>query len=160
MRIAVEQQIIADRSVILRRALPDEILALRHAELRAGLPIDTARFRGDEATTTMHYGAFLDDDQINIGCVSFVLNPWDGQDAYQLRGMATRADLARRGIGSALMLFAQRDLASSTDIRVLWCNARVPAVGFYESHGWTVVSDPFDIPTAGPHVRMTFTLAP
>jgi len=38
--------------------------------------------------------------------------------------------------------------------RLLWCNARVPAVGFYESLGWRVVSERFEIPTAGPHVKM------
>jgi hypothetical protein len=37
---------------------------------------------------------------------------------------------------------------------LLWCNARVPAVPFYREMGWAVVSEPFEIPTAGPHVRM------
>ena len=32
---------------------------------------------------------------------------------------------------------------------------RAPAVPFYQRAGWTVVSDVFDIPTAGPHHRMT-----
>ena len=37
---------------------------------------------------------------------------------------------------------------------LLWCNARTPAVGFYENMRWRVVSAPFEIPTAGPHVKM------
>ena len=41
----------------------------------------------------------------------------------------------------------------------LWCNARTPAVGFYQRMGWAVVSDVFEIPTAGPHVRMTKRLS-
>ena len=38
--------------------------------------------------------------------------------------------------------------------RLLWCNARVPAMGFYQKLAWQVVSDEFHIPTAGPHVKM------
>jgi hypothetical protein len=40
---------------------------------------------------------------------------------------------------------------------LLWCNARrtIPAAGFYQKQGWTIVSDIFEIPTAGPHVKMS-----
>ena len=43
---------------------------------------------------------------------------------------------------------------------LLWCNARVPYVPFYEAMGWRVVSGQFEIPTAGPHVKMLKRLAP
>jgi GNAT superfamily N-acetyltransferase len=36
----------------------------------------------------------------------------------------------------------------------LWCNARAPAIGFYARNGFTTKGGFFDIPTAGPHVRM------
>jgi hypothetical protein len=35
-----------------------------------------------------------------------------------------------------------------------WCNARVVALAFYRAQGWIVISDEYDIPTAGPHRRM------
>jgi predicted GNAT family N-acyltransferase len=37
---------------------------------------------------------------------------------------------------------------------LLWCNARTPAVRFYQKQGWTPVGEEFDVPLAGPHVRM------
>ncbi len=142
------------RRVRLRPATIGEIVALRHAELRAGLPRETAEFDGDDAPTTRHYGGFVDGDA--VACASFMLAPRDDARAYQLRGMAIRGDLARRGIGAALLRFALGDVAGATAVTRFWCNARVPAVPFYRAMGWAVVSDVFDVPTAGPHRVMTF----
>ena len=65
--------------------------------------------------------------------------------------MATRADFVRRGVGAALLIFAVDALRPAP---LLWCNARIGAVPFYRRLGWRVVSDVFDVPTVGPHVRM------
>ena len=135
--------------MIVRRATVGEILMLRHAELRAGLPLATAHFDGDAEPTTIHVGAF-DRDGV-VGCASWMRRPYDGLPAYQLRGMATRADRLQRGIGRAVLRFGEEAVLTTTDVRLLWCNARVPAVPFYERLAWQVISAPFDIPTAGPH---------
>jgi len=135
--------------VIVRRATLAEILALRHAELRAGLPRATAEFDGDDEATTLHVGAF-DGGEV-IGCASWMRRDREGVAAYQLRGMATRADRVRRGVGRAVLRLGEQEIAATSDVRLLWCNARVPAVPFYEGEGWRVVSAEFDIPTAGPH---------
>jgi GNAT superfamily N-acetyltransferase len=137
--------------VIVRRATLDEILALRHAELRTGLPRETARFDGDDEPATVHVGAF-DGDAV-VGCASFMRRPYDGRPAWQLRGMATRADRRGTGVGAAVLRFGVELVRRVTPL--LWCNARVPAVPFYERQGWTIMSDVFDIPTAGPHRVMT-----
>ena len=42
----------------------------------------------------------------------------------------------------------------------MWCNARTPAVGFYQRHGWVVASEEFEVKTAGPHFKMTLKLPP
>jgi len=137
-----------------RRATLAEIFALRHAELRPGLPEETARFAADDEPGARHFGAFLPEGAC-VGCASFVPRPWQGAPALQLRGMATRADLVRTGVGRALLRFAEEELAAERGARpLLWCNARVGAVGFYERLGWTVVSDVFDVPTVGPHRAM------
>jgi GNAT superfamily N-acetyltransferase len=65
--------------------------------------------------------------------------------------MATRSDLARRGIGGALLAFAVEALLAEPGPRLLWCNARVSALAFWERAGWAVASDVFDIPGVGPH---------
>lgn len=135
----------------LRRATRDEILPLRHAELRAGLPVESARFDGDDDPATRHYGAFLPASGENVGCVSCMRVPREGADAWQVRGMATRGDLVRRGIGHVLLSFAVAALRAEDGPRLLWCNARTTALGFWEHEGWTVASDVFDIPGVGPH---------
>jgi GNAT superfamily N-acetyltransferase len=150
-----------DARVRLRRAAIDEILHLRHAELRAGLPIESASFDGDHDASTRHFGAFVVDAggaggrsggaEAVVGCASFMVRPYEGNPAYQLRGMATRADLARRGIGGTLLRVAITELRARDGATLFWCNARVPAVPFYARMGWRVVSDVFDVPTAGPH---------
>ena len=138
---------------MVRSATLGEIFALRHAELRPGLPPEEARFDGDEEPTTRHFGAFLGDGAV-VGCASFVRRPWAGEPACQLRGMATRADHVRRGIGAELLRFAEETLRAEDGPRLFWCNARLTAVPFYERVGWVVVSDVFDVPSVGPHRAM------
>lgn len=128
------------------------VLPLRHAVLRAGLPPETAVFPGDDAPTTRHVAAVNDTGDV-IGCLTLHLNSWNGTPAYQLRGMATAPDYRGKGLGRALLTSAE-DFVRTTPIRTIWCNARTPAAGFYTAMGWHIVSEPFDIPTAGPHVKM------
>ena len=140
----------------VRAAAPTEVIDLRHAVLRAGLPRKTAIFDGDDLPTSRHFVA-TSNGRI-IGCVTLVLSEWEGQPAYQLRGMAVEPSLQRLGVGRKL-LKAVDDFIRATDIKHLWCNARTPAVPFYERHGWTIASDEFVVPTAGPHFRMTKSFA-
>ena len=140
--------------VVVRRATLAEIMALRHAELRPGRPLDAARFDGDGDPTTRHFAAFLQNDPDAVGCASAMARPWEGESAFQLRGMATRAALVRRGIGAALLRFLEPAICAEAGVRLLWCNARRAAVPFYRRLGWEVVSDEFDIPTVGPHHTM------
>ena len=172
--------------VVVRRATLDEIFALRHAELRPGLPHASAEFDGDTSPTTRHFAAFAARTQLASGrvatssheagglapsddadglatpsptaiaCASFMVEPYAGRAAHQLRGMVTRADLVRRGIGGALLRYAIADLVAHDDARLFWCNARVAAVPFYRRMGWEIASDVFDVPTVGPHRAMTF----
>ena len=58
-------------------------------------------------------------------------------------------------MGRQLIGRAEEALAREGRAGLLWCNARLPAVGFYQKLGWAAVSDVFEIPTAGPHVKMT-----
>jgi GNAT superfamily N-acetyltransferase len=139
---------LAGHDVLLRPAILAEIVALRHAILRPGLPPESAVFDGDEAPSTCHFGAF--DGLAAVGCLSFMRNDRGGP-AHQLRGMATAAAARGTGVGRALLHFADGALVAATGIRGLWCNARVESIGFYERVGWEVVSDVFDVPGVGPH---------
>jgi GNAT superfamily N-acetyltransferase len=141
--------------VAVRRAVVEEIVDLRHAELRRGQPRETAYFAGDDAPETRHYAALAGD--LVVGCASFVRaslpERWPDAPALQLRGMATRSDLVGRGVGRTLLDAATADLYADGEAR-LWCNARVSARGFYERLGWRVISPPFDVVAIGPHVKM------
>lgn len=146
--------------VQVRRAKPQDVIDLRHAVLRAGLPRETAIFPGDDSPATVHVVAVDEKDAV-VGCATIVPSVWDGHNAWQLRGMAVAPAMQRSGVGG-LMLKALQRIAheSAGDVRLMWCNARSPAVGFYRRHGWTVASDEFVIETAGPHVKMTLKLPP
>jgi GNAT superfamily N-acetyltransferase len=144
----------------IRRVGVEKILDLRHRILRAGLPPESARFEGDEAETTVHWAAFTVEasgraGEQAVGCLSLMLNSFEGEPAWQLRGMAVDDPQQGRGLGRELLTHAEKALETGSQGRLLWCNARVPAAGFYQKHGWTIVSEIFEIPTAGPHVKMS-----
>lgn len=143
--------------VRVRRAGAGDVVDLRHAILRAGLPRETAVFENDDNPESRHVVA-VDADGRTVGCATFHFTTWDGGPAWQLRGMATDPAFRGTGLGKAMLAFAESGLRAETPVRQLWCNARVPAIGFYERLGWHVVSEPFEVPTAGPHVKMTKSL--
>lgn len=124
--------------------------------LREGLPRSEAIFPGDDAPTSRHYGVFRGDRA--LCCATLHLNAWEGEPAWQLRGMATAPEVRGQGLGRRVMELIEQDVRARATggqpVLLLWCNARVPAVEFYRRMGWQVVSESFEIPTAGPHVRM------
>ena len=143
----------------IRPAAASEVVDLRHAVLRAGLPRETAIFAGDDLPTTRHFVATAPPEDRIVGCVTILQSLWETQPAWQLRGMAIEPTLQRAGVGSKLLAsveqFVTGERSSPTPpAHLLWCNARVPASGFYVKHGWRIVSDVFDIPSAGPHLKM------
>jgi GNAT superfamily N-acetyltransferase len=144
------------RSLRIGPAKLSEILPLRQRVLRIGFDIEQAKFPGDENPTTLHAAVF---DHANaISCATLMLDPWDDQPAWRLRGMTTDSGWQSRGIGTALLQYlidwAITDPPIFQPISIFWCNARVPAIAFYERLGWTVASDEFVFPTAGPHRKM------
>jgi GNAT superfamily N-acetyltransferase len=135
----------------IQRVVAEIILPLRHAVLRADCPPAAAHFAGDAASSTIHLAALA--DGVAVACASYMVAPFDGERAYQLRGMATHPAWRGRGLGRLLLEHAEL-LLRDDPIRLRWCNARTSAIGFYAKMGWTVASGEFDIPTAGPHRRM------
>ena len=138
----------------IRPAEAYELIDLRNAVLRPGLPRALAMFPGDSDPSTRHFAA--EHDGAIVGCVTLRLSDWNNEPAWQLRGMAVAPLHQRRGIGAQLVAVMERSIRESpADVpRLLWCNARVPAVAFYERQGWDVASREFEIPHSGPHVQM------
>jgi predicted GNAT family N-acyltransferase len=136
----------------IRRALLSEILPLREEVMIRGTARTSPAFEGDQADSTLHFGTFDDSGQC-LGCLSLMRADVEDVPAYQLRGMAVEPAQRRRGIGRDLVEAAV-DFAGNDGQFGFWCNAREPAVPFYESIGWRRVGDWFDIEGVGPHHRM------
>jgi GNAT superfamily N-acetyltransferase len=84
---------------------------------------------------------------------------WEGEPAYQLRGMATAPGWQRRGLGKNLLVYSENSIADLGVGSIIWCNARLGALDFYLRQGWTRASEVFEIPGVGPHYRLSKTLA-
>ena len=143
----------------VRPATLDEIAPLRHRILRAGLPFSEAHFKGDDAPTSRHAAAFDPNNEARC-CATLHFGPYQDEPAWRLRGMATDAGYQSLGLGSAVLSYLTDSVLSDPRtpdgqvVRLFWCNARTPAANFYLRQGWQIVSDIFDIPTAGPHYVM------
>ena len=125
-------------NMIVRQADLSEIIDLRHAVLRGGLPREEAIFAGDELSTSRHYGAFAEETVPNkaVGCATLHLNGWENQPAWQLRGMATAPEFRTVGLGRLLLNRAENEILNEPAApRVLWCNARHRRFGFMKKWG-------------------------
>lgn len=132
----------------------ERIIPLRHRMLRQNLPLDSAWFPGDDSPATIHFAA--SDRGIPVCCLTLMAAEWEGLAAWQLRGMATALEFQGQGVGRRLFHHAVSEARRRNPEWLMWCNARVSAIGFYERVGWEVVSAEFEIPSAGPHVKMVY----
>jgi predicted GNAT family N-acyltransferase len=142
-------------AIQIRTATADEVIALRQAVLRPGLPRAASVYDVDARPTTRHLVA-IDGDTRVVGCATIFPEPFAGRtDAWRLRGMAVAPELRGAGIGRKILAAIDRMMRGRPPVPLLWCNARVSAIGFYQRCGWTIVSGEFDVPGIGPHVNMT-----
>ena len=133
------------------------ILNLRHQILRPNNPPKDAEFYGDNEMETFHFALHIAGEREPVCCVSYMLVPYeDGQDAYQLRGMATAEAWQSKGCGKEIVAKAQELIMQNTGITRFWCKAREEAIVFYEKQGWRVASELFNVEGVGPHKTMTF----
>ena len=95
----------------------------------------------------MLIGAF--EDERMLGCCMLVE---ERPDIVRLRQMAVLNDLQGKGIGRALMNFAE-NLARDRGYKIIRMHARHNAVGFYEKVGYRVKGDQF-IEITIPHFLM------
>lgn len=123
------------------------MVKLRDDMLRKPLGLGFTSEELDAEKDNMLIAAFEDEDM--LGCCMLVE---EKPDTVRLRQMAVLNDLQGKGIGRALMNFAE-NLARDRGYRTLSMHARMNAVGFYEKMGYKVVSEPF-IEVTIPHYVM------
>ena len=125
------QQMIKLRDDILRKPL--------------GLGFDSQEIEDEKSN--MLIGAFEDEDM--LGCCMLVE---ENPGTVRLRQMAVLNDLQGKGIGRALMNFAE-NIARDRGYEIINMHARKNAIGFYEKMGYKVSSEEF-IEITIPHYVM------
>lgn len=124
-----------------------QMVKLRDDVLRKplGLGFTPEELEGEKEN--MLIGAFEEDD-ILACCMLVEENP----TTVRLRQMAVLNDLQGKGIGRALMTFAE-NIARDRGYKILSMHARKNATGFYEKMGYRVVGNEFTEVTI-PHYLM------
>jgi len=93
-------------------------------------------------------GAFEDDDRLLGCCLLTRMDP----STIRLRQMAVPNNMQGKGVGRALMIFAE-NIARDLGYRKLCMHARQTAVGFYQKLGYSISGEPFEEVTI-PHYIM------
>ena len=118
--------------------------------------LQKAKFENDDdEDLSFHLGAVKDSQLVSVASFYYERNPkFPDQHQYQLRGMATLPQYQRQGLSNELLKMAF-PIIKQNFCTLLWCNARVSAIGFYEKAGFKKVNDEvFEIEGIGPHVLM------
>ncbi len=123
------------------------MVKLRDDILRKPLGLTFAPDELEHEKENILIGAFDDDDI--LGCCMLVE---ENSATVRLRQMAVLNDLQGKGIGRALMTFAE-NIARDRGYKILSMHARKNAAGFYEKMGYKVASDEFTEVTI-PHYVM------
>jgi GNAT superfamily N-acetyltransferase len=140
---------------VVRPITPVQVRLLRHAVLRSFEPPERIIYHGDEALDTLHAGAFRGEELVGIASVCREGMPAGREPgAWRLRGMATLPSVRGEGHGRELLeaCFAHIRAQGGT---LLWCNARVVALGFYAHLGFVAEGEAFEITPIGLHYVMT-----
>ena len=111
------------------------------------LPIDTS-------IDTFHLGTFFNKKIISIGTFTKNINTkFKYNKQYRLRAMATDNQYRFMGGGKVLFLEALKILKKKK-IELLWCDARINAIPFYESLNMNSLDSVYEIVNIGPHKTM------
>jgi len=124
-----------------------QMVKLRDDILRKPLGLSFSPEELENEKSNLMIGAFEDGNI--LGCAMLVE---ESSRVVKLRQMAVLNALQGKGIGRALMQFAE-NLARDHGYRVLTMHARKNAVGFYEKMGYTVKGDEF-MEVSIPHYEM------
>ena len=125
-----------------------QMLKLRDEILRKPLGLSFSSDEIEKEKDNLLIAAYEDADQL-LGCCMLVE---EDPKTVRLRQMAVLNDLQGKGIGKALMQFAE-NLARDRGYKTMTMHARKDAVGFYEKMGYQKKSEEFQEITI-PHYIM------
>ena len=124
-----------------------QMVNLRNEILRKPLGLTFTEEELEREKDDILMGAF-EDDRL-LGCC--LLSPMDA-GTIRLRQMAVPNNMQGKGIGRALMIFAE-NVARDLGYRKLCMHARKTALGFYEKLGYSVSGEEF-LEVTIPHLVM------
>jgi predicted GNAT family N-acyltransferase len=105
---------------------------LRHRVMAPNRPFDSIKLPKDD--DGFHFGLFKEEKLISVISL-FIEN-----DVAQFRKFATEILEQNKGYGSILLNHIIEE-SIKNNVKNLWCNARMTALGFYEKFGFKAVSE-------------------
>ena len=115
----------------------EQMIALRVSELLAPIGVQASYIEKTREQNDYLIGAF--EKQELIGCC--ILTPIDNA-IIQLRQMAVRSKYRGKGIGAAIIEFAEQ-LATENKFSILMMHARDPVLDFYKKCGYEIFGNQF-----------------
>ena len=115
----------------------EQMIKLRGDILRKPLGLDFSDEELEKEKENLLMGAYEDD--VMLGCCMLVE---EKPQNVRLRQMAVINDLQGKGIGKALMQFAE-NLARDRGYKKITMHARKNAIGFYEKMGYKKMGEEF-----------------
>ena len=114
-----------------------QLVQLRYSILREPVGLDFSEDELEKEAGNIHIASFEEDELLGC-CMLTKIN----KETLQLRQMAVKNNLQRKGIGASIMNFAE-NIARDKGFKKIIMHARDTAVGFYEKFGYKVKGEPF-----------------
>ena len=116
----------------------EQMLRLRHQILRQPLGLNFSQDELDSEKEEILMASFEDDEM--LGCC--MLTKTKDPGTLRLRQMAVPKNLQGKGIGAALLTFAE-NIARDKGYKKIMMHARDTAIGFYERAGYQKIGEAF-----------------
>ena len=131
---------------------------LRGAVLRPGLSAKLSIYPSDALPDAQHFAAWSGNKIVGVASIHpEPIEEFKNKNAWRLRGMAVDPNFQGRGIGKQI-LDECLNFVKRFDAEILWCNGRQSALGFYQSCGFKIVGEEFEVAESGAHFVMMLLL--
>jgi predicted GNAT family N-acyltransferase len=120
------------KEIKIKHLQASETWDLRHRVMSPNRPFDSIKLPKDDEG--LHFGLFQEDKLISV--ISLFIN----NETAQFRKFATEISEQGKGYGSILLKHIIEE-SIKQNVKNLWCNARVSALGFYQKFGFEAVSE-------------------
>ncbi|MFZ4768700.1 MAG: GNAT family N-acetyltransferase [Ferruginibacter sp.] len=114
-----------------------QVIQLRYSVMREPLGLGFTEEELEMEAENIHIAAFEDEEILGCCMLSKVDN-----DILQLRQMAVKDKLQRKGIGGSILAFAE-NVSRDKGFKKIIMHSRDTAVGFYEKFGYKIKGEPF-----------------